>query len=39
MEEVVKAYNHIDILVNNAVEQYKTGSVQDIDEARIERVF
>ncbi|KAL6190859.1 hypothetical protein ACLB2K_037253 [Fragaria x ananassa] len=39
VEEVVKAYNCIDILVNNAAEQYKTGSVQDIDEARIERVF
>ncbi|KAL6139560.1 hypothetical protein ACLB2K_057864 [Fragaria x ananassa] len=38
-EEVVKAYNRIDILVNNAAEHYKTGSVQDIDEARIERVF
>ncbi|KAL6188465.1 hypothetical protein ACLB2K_039858 [Fragaria x ananassa] len=37
VEEVVKAYNCIDILVNNAAEQYKTGSVQDIDEARIER--
>ncbi|PRQ42154.1 putative short-chain dehydrogenase/reductase SDR [Rosa chinensis] len=35
VEEVVKAYGRIDILVNNAAEQYKTSSVEDIDEARI----
>ncbi|XP_062002220.1 glucose and ribitol dehydrogenase-like [Rosa rugosa] len=39
VEEVVKAYGRIDILVNNAAEQYTTSSVEDIDEARIERVF
>lgn len=39
VEEVAKAYGHIDVLVNNAAEQYKSISVEEIDEARLERVF
>lgn len=39
VEEVVKAYGRIDVLVNNAAEQYKSSSVEDIDEERLERVF
>ena len=37
--EVIKAYGRIDILVNNAAEQYECGSVEEIDEPRLERVF
>lgn len=39
VEEVVNAYGRIDILVNNAAEQYEAGSVEEIDEPRLERVF
>ncbi|RVW53279.1 NADPH-dependent aldehyde reductase 1, chloroplastic [Vitis vinifera] len=39
VEEVVAAYGRIDILVNNAAEQYKSCSVEEIDEERLERVF
>ncbi|WCJ43170.1 NAD(P)-binding Rossmann-fold superfamily protein [Euphorbia peplus] len=39
VDEVVNAYGRIDILVNNAAEQYKCSSVEDIDEERLERVF
>lgn len=39
VDEVVNAYGKIDILVNNAAEQYECGSVEDIDESRLERVF
>ncbi|BBN68896.1 NAD(P)-binding Rossmann-fold superfamily protein [Prunus dulcis] len=39
VDEVAKAYGRIDILVNNAAEQYKASSVEDIDEPRLERVF
>ena len=39
VEEVVNAYGRIDILVNNAAEQYKTSCVTEIDEERLERVF
>ncbi|XVF57423.1 hypothetical protein PTKIN_Ptkin06aG0204200 [Pterospermum kingtungense] len=39
VDEVVKAFGRIDILVNNAAEQYKAGSVEEIDEERLERVF
>ncbi|EXC06578.1 Glucose and ribitol dehydrogenase-1-like protein [Morus notabilis] len=38
VDEVVNAYGRIDILVNNAAEQYKAASVEDIDEERLERV-
>ncbi|XP_009772647.1 glucose and ribitol dehydrogenase-like [Nicotiana tabacum] len=39
VDEVVNSYGRIDILVNNAAEQYKTTSVEEIDEERLERVF
>lgn len=39
VDEVVSAYGHIDILVNNAAEQYECTSVEEIDEQRLERVF
>ncbi|KAK7391986.1 hypothetical protein VNO78_20412 [Psophocarpus tetragonolobus] len=39
VDEVVAAYGCIDILVNNAAEQYQCGTVEDIDEPRLERVF
>ncbi|KAA8536880.1 hypothetical protein F0562_029358 [Nyssa sinensis] len=39
VDEVVNAYGRIDILVNNAAEQYKARSVEEIDEERLERVF
>lgn len=39
VDEAVNAYGRIDILVNNAAEQYECGSVEEIDEPRLERVF
>lgn len=39
VDEVVNAYGCIDILVNNAAEQYESDSLEDIDDARLERVF
>ncbi|XP_074356298.1 glucose and ribitol dehydrogenase-like [Apium graveolens] len=39
VDEVVKAFGRIDILVNNAAEQYKASSVEEIDEDRLLRVF
>ncbi|XP_028770883.1 NADPH-dependent aldehyde reductase 1, chloroplastic-like [Neltuma alba] len=39
VDEVVKAFGRIDILINNAAEQYEAGSVEEIDEQRLERVF
>ncbi|XP_022922637.1 NADPH-dependent aldehyde reductase 1, chloroplastic-like [Cucurbita moschata] len=39
VDEVANAYGRIDILVNNAAEQYKASSIEDIDEERLERVF
>nr|DAD19457.1 TPA_asm: hypothetical protein HUJ06_020920 [Nelumbo nucifera] len=39
VEEVVNAYGRIDILVNNAAEQHKANSVEEIGEERLERVF
>ncbi|KAJ9131469.1 hypothetical protein P3X46_035125 [Hevea brasiliensis] len=39
VDEVVNAYGRIDILVNNAAEQYKSNSLEEIDEERLERVF
>ncbi|KAF1870001.1 hypothetical protein Lal_00017580 [Lupinus albus] len=39
IDEVINAYGCIDILVNNAAEQYECGSVEEIDEPRLERVF
>ncbi|KAF2307217.1 hypothetical protein GH714_025504 [Hevea brasiliensis] len=39
VDEVVNAYGRIDILVNNAAEQYKSNSLEEIDEERLERLF
>ncbi|XP_021898969.1 NADPH-dependent aldehyde reductase 1, chloroplastic-like [Carica papaya] len=39
VDEVVNAFGRIDILVNNAAEQYESSSVEEIDEERLERVF
>ncbi|KAK9292054.1 hypothetical protein L1049_020008 [Liquidambar formosana] len=39
VNEVVKAYGQVDILVNNAAEQYKATSIEEIDEERLVRVF
>jgi NAD(P)-dependent dehydrogenase (short-subunit alcohol dehydrogenase family) len=39
VDEVVNAYGRIDILVNNAAEQHKSSSVEEIDEERLLRVF
>lgn len=39
VDEVVKAFGRIDVLVNNAAEQYKASSVEEIDEERLLRVF
>ncbi|CAI9102251.1 OLC1v1000492C1 [Oldenlandia corymbosa var. corymbosa] len=39
VEEVVNKFGRIDILVNNAAEQYEAVSVEEIDEERLERVF
>ncbi|KAL5853735.1 hypothetical protein ACOSQ3_008853 [Xanthoceras sorbifolium] len=38
VDEVVKAYGKIDVLVNNAAEQYE-GSIEEISEQRLERIF
>ncbi|KAL5783647.1 hypothetical protein ACOSP7_008676 [Xanthoceras sorbifolium] len=38
VDEVVKAYGKIDVLVNNPAEQYE-GSIEEISEQRLERVF
>ncbi|KAL8155403.1 hypothetical protein AgCh_000692 [Apium graveolens] len=39
VDQVVNVFGRIDVLVNNAAEQYKANSVEDIDEERLERVF
>lgn len=39
VEEVAAAFGRIDILVNNAAEQYKSSSVEEVDDERLERVF
>lgn len=39
VDEVANNYGKIDILINNAAEQYEAGSVEEIDEPRLERVF
>ena len=39
VDEVVSAFGQIDVLVNNAAEQYKTDTLEEITEERLERVF
>ncbi|KAK2646939.1 hypothetical protein Ddye_022134 [Dipteronia dyeriana] len=39
IDQVVKVYGRIDILVNNAAEQHLSNSMDDITESRLERVF
>lgn len=39
IDQVVKAYGNIDILVNNCAEQYESKTIEDIDPDRLERVF
>ncbi|EFH68174.1 oxidoreductase [Arabidopsis lyrata subsp. lyrata] len=39
VDEVVNAFGRIDVLINNAAEQYESSSVEEIDEPRLERVF
>ncbi|MQM09440.1 hypothetical protein Taro_042315 [Colocasia esculenta] len=39
VEEVINVYGCVDILVNNAAEQYEAPELQDVDEGRLERVF
>lgn len=39
VDQVVKRFGWIDILVNNAAEQHLSNSVEEITEPRIERVF
>ena len=37
IDDVVKAYGQIDILVNNAVEQYPVPNMEDLDPKQLER--
>ncbi|MED6218641.1 NADPH-dependent aldehyde reductase 1, chloroplastic [Stylosanthes scabra] len=39
IDEVVNAYGRIDILINNAAEQYECTTIEEIDDPRLERVF
>ncbi|XP_010528871.1 PREDICTED: glucose and ribitol dehydrogenase homolog 1 isoform X2 [Tarenaya hassleriana] len=39
VDEVVNAYGRIDVLINNAAEQYESSTIEEIDEPRLERVF
>ena len=39
VDEVVNVFGRIDILINNAAEQHKSSSVEEIDEERLGRVF
>ncbi|KAG6382514.1 hypothetical protein SASPL_157818 [Salvia splendens] len=39
VDEVVNSFGRIDILINNAAEQYEASSVEEIDKPRLERVF
>lgn len=39
VDQVVNAFGRIDVLVNNAAEQNKASSVEEIDAERLERVF
>ena len=37
IDDVVKAYGQIDILVNNAAEQYPVPNIEDLDSKKLER--
>lgn len=39
VDEVVNVFGRIDVLVNNAAEQYEAMSVEEISEERLDRVF
>ncbi|PIA30810.1 hypothetical protein AQUCO_05400127v1 [Aquilegia coerulea] len=39
VDEVINAFGRIDVLVNNCAEQYERRTVEEIDEATLERVF
>ncbi|OAY27900.1 NADPH-dependent aldehyde reductase 1, chloroplastic [Manihot esculenta] len=39
VDEVIDVYGQIDILVNNAAQQYYTTNIEDVDENRLERLF
>ncbi|AEE33158.1 NAD(P)-binding Rossmann-fold superfamily protein [Arabidopsis thaliana] len=39
VDEVVNAFGRIDVLINNAAEQYESSTIEEIDEPRLERVF
>lgn len=39
VDQVVDAFGHIDILVNNCAEQYERSSIEEINEHKLERVF
>ncbi|OAY27901.1 NADPH-dependent aldehyde reductase 1, chloroplastic [Manihot esculenta] len=39
VDEVIAEYGQIDILVNNAAEQYYTTNIEDVNETRLERLF
>uniref|UniRef100_A0A7N0V2E2 Uncharacterized protein n=1 Tax=Kalanchoe fedtschenkoi TaxID=63787 RepID=A0A7N0V2E2_KALFE len=39
VEEVANVFGKIDILVNNHAEQHKAGSIEELDEQRVERTF
>ncbi|WOK98719.1 hypothetical protein Cni_G07431 [Canna indica] len=39
VDEVVNAYGRIDIVVNNAAEQYERSSIADLSEQQLDRVF
>ena len=39
VDEVVGAFGHLDVLVNNAAEQHARGDLEEISEAQLERTF
>ena len=39
VDEVVGAFGHLDVLVNNAAEQHARGDLDEISEAQLERTF
>ncbi len=39
VKKVVDEFSHLNILVNNAAQQFPQDSIQDIDEAQLEKIF